>query len=360
MKRKIKIAFFIPTLNPGGTEHSFIKLANAMTDRIDCVQMVLCRREGALLSLLDNSVRVVDLGDKRFSLSFLPLVKYINKEEPDYLITGSNMHNEFVVLANMLSTNKTKVILTQRNYLNSELKSIPLYGSLYRQLMTFFYPKAYKVVAVSDGVLDMLKELHLAENATRIYNPFDIAHIQYQSQAEIIKAPSNFIIFVGRLVKVKNLTLLIDAFELLRKEDKTLSLCLVGDGVERSNLENYVVDRDLKDCVFFLGDKANVYPYIKRAKALVLPSLSESFGGVLVEALALGVPCVSTPTQGALEISNNGQFISLTSSFDDAEELKEKVMDVFKTPPCSTALMKRASMYSLKKSVSNYMDILVC
>ena len=354
---KKKVAIFIPTLNPGGTEHCFVKLANALVEKVNSVQLVLSRKEGVLLTMLNSSVELIDLGNRRFSTSFGPLVRYIKREQPDYLITGSNMHNEFVVCANIIARKQTKVIITQRNFLDVELRDIPIYGRLYGVLMRCFYPKAYKVVAVSDGVESMLKALKYDLDIVKIYNPFDIKRIKEFSQEEIIDAPENYIVYVGRLVKVKNLKLLIDAFELLKDEDESLSLCIVGDGVERSNLECYVAERGIGKSVYFLGNKANIYPYVNKAKALVLPSFSESFGGVLVESLALGVPCVATPTQGAQEISDNGKYITLTTDFEEPIDMKNKISSVINTSSSYDYLKERAEKYSVEVSLQGYLNL---
>jgi teichuronic acid biosynthesis glycosyltransferase TuaC len=105
-------------------------------------------------------------------------------------------------------------------------------------------------------------------------------------------------------VESKGMRELVDAFAALHARDAGLSLVLVGDGVMRSELEALVAARGLSGAVRVTGgvDPPDVARWIAAADAVVLPSWSEGYPNVLVEAIACGRPVVATDVGGAGEI----------------------------------------------------------
>jgi len=83
-------------------------------------------------------------------------------------------------------------------------------------------------------------------------------------------------------------------------------LVVVGDGPERGALEQRSAALGLSDSVLFAGQRANVAPYYGIADLFVLPSHSEGSPNVLLEAMAAGLPIVSTGVGGAVELVSDG------------------------------------------------------
>ena len=359
MKQVRKIAFFVPTLNIGGTEHSFVKLANAFIKKGERVQFVVSRKEGVLLKELFTEVQLIDLGNLRFSTSFFALKAYLERERPTHLITGSNMHNEFVVLVNRFSRYKTKVILTQRNFLDAEIQDIPIYGKLCKPLMKYLYPKADKVVAVSKGIKSFLNDFMPSLSVLQIYNPFDIREIMKKSCETLdLVLPPKYILFVGRFVEVKNLNLLLNSLALLVNEQPDIKLVMLGSGVILEQLRKEVKELSLEDRVVFIASLSNPYSVIKNADVLVLPSLSESLGGVLIEALALGTTVVATPTRGAKEVLNDGDFGYIASSFADKVAFSDLIFRALNKPLNPEKLRNRALCFDSDYVSDEYLKIL--
>lgn len=103
------------------------------------------------------------------------------------------------------------------------------------------------------------------------------------------------IIFAGRLIKEKNVNVLIKAVSLLKKDFPEICCCIVGDGPERKGLEKLTLDLGVKENVKFEGfqEYRTLIGKIKASKVLVLPSSREGFGMVVIEAFACGVPVVT-------------------------------------------------------------------
>ena len=142
-----------------------------------------------------------------------------------------------------------------------------------------------------------------------ISNGFDTDIFRPRPQAEMrralgIDADARVIIYVGRFVESKGMRELIDAFERLSRADPRLTLALVGDGVMRDELAALIASRGLTDRVLMPGgfEPAEVARWIAAADVLTLPSWSEGYPNVVVEAIACGRPVVATDVGGTREI----------------------------------------------------------
>lgn len=103
------------------------------------------------------------------------------------------------------------------------------------------------------------------------------------------------VIFAGRLIKEKNVDVLIKAISLLKKDFPEICCCIVGDGPERKALEKLTRELGVRENVIFEGfqEYRALIGKIKASKVLVLPSSREGFGMVVIEAFACGVPVVT-------------------------------------------------------------------
>lgn len=119
-----------------------------------------------------------------------------------------------------------------------------------------------------------------------------------------IDPSTRLILYVGRLVESKGLRELLAAFAALARSDPSVRLALVGDGVMRAELERLVESAELKDRVLLPGgmEPAQVAEWIAASDLLTLPSWSEGYPNVVVEALACGCPVVATDVGGTREI----------------------------------------------------------
>ena len=97
---------------------------------------------------------------------------------------------------------------------------------------------------------------------------------------------------------------------------------IIGDGVDRLKIERYIKEETMSDYVTLYGNQSNPYPYIKAADFFFLGSRYESWGIVMVEALTLGVPVVTTETSSAYEILEDKCFICTNNEQGIYQKLK--------------------------------------
>lgn len=178
----------------------------------------------------------------------------------------------------------------------------------YRQL----YGQA-RLIAVSDGVADDLRQMDIAARAVeRVYNPFDRQAIVRQSAEPAALPAGPYIVHIGRFAPQKRHDLLLDALRRLPPSHRLLLLCH-----DDPALQAMIADRDLADRVSVAGFQANPYPWIAGADLLVLCSDHEGMPNVLVEALLLGTPVVSTDCpSGPREVLQGGLYGALVRCGD--------------------------------------------
>lgn len=163
-----------------------------------------------------------------------------------------------------------------------------LYGTFLKSLY-----KNKNLVTVSQGVKEDLLAFGVKPKSIKtIYNPFDFAYIRKQSEAYPVKE-QEYVIHVGNFTPVKRYDILINAYYQSGIKPKLL---LIGDHSRESGVlvKQLINDLGLNDRIVLKGFQSNPFPYIKSAQALILSSDQEGFGMVLVEALILGTPVVST------------------------------------------------------------------
>lgn len=158
------------------------------------------------------------------------------------------------------------------------------------------------------------------------------------------KKDEKIILYVGRFHPIKGSTYLIDAVKNIN--DKNKKLLLIGRGEERNYLEELVKKFKIENIVTFVGRIPNkeVFEYMVASDVLVLPSLSEGFPNVILEAMASGLPIVATKVGGLPEIVNIGENGFLVEP-KNSEQIAEKISLLFK----DEKLRKRISRNNIEE-----------
>ena len=236
----------------------------------------------------------------------------------DRIMSESKLNNVFLVVHNTMS-HEYEVI--DGRLPDSEIKKI--------------YQKK-PVVCVSKGALDDFNGLFPGHKKTSyIYNPINIDFIKKSADSPVEVPYRDYIIHVGKFSKAKRHDFLIQAYF---KSDKKRALVLVGKGSEESKCMELVRNLGLEDRVFFAGFHSNPYPLIKGADLMVLTSDYEGLPTVLLEALALDKPVVSSNCKsGPSEILpkrnlyENADMMKLVEYLNsrDYQQFRTKISDKF-------------------------------
>jgi N-acetyl-alpha-D-glucosaminyl L-malate synthase BshA len=186
-----------------------------------------------------------------------------------------------------------------------------LASPLRKKINNFVLRHASQVISLTKDMWEKIKNDY---NIDSIVIPNGIDTSKYKLNRKKIR--QNFglknekiILYIGTLKPVKGVKYLIAAFKKISEEFPNTKLFIVGDGSERPKLEKLSKKLRLEDKVIFFGKKSNdeIPNFAIASDILVLPSLSESFGVTLLEAMAAGLPIVASKVGGVPEIIKEGR-----------------------------------------------------
>lgn len=356
-----RIALFVPSLNGGGAERVMVLLANGIAERGLPVDLVTLCSEGTYRNEVSPDVNVVNLSARRMLLSIFPLLKYLRKSRPFALISALDYANIIAVCAQKLSLVATRVVVTEHSTLSISCANADRgLGRLVPFLVRHFYKRAHGILAVSSGVADDLaRVLDIDREAIRVaYNPV-VTEKMITRSYETIDHPwladgqQPFILAAGRLTGAKDFPTLIRAFKKLRDTDD-VRLVILGEGSQREQLEKLVAELELEGTVLLPGFSDNPYAWMRRSALFVLSSAWEGFGNVLVEAMACGVPVVSTNCpSGPAEILENGKWGRLVP-VGDADALAKAMHDSL-TDAEPPSVITRSRRFDVSNAVDEYL-----
>lgn len=353
---KSRLLFYIPGLVDGGAERVMALLASHFAVRgHDVVLAVDFMAKGNNSPPLDASVRLVELAGGH-GMAMRRLARLLVEEKPQIAISAIASCNFKLAMAGLAARLKrherAAIILTYHGF--EEYKSGHMSWLGYAMLPVISR-LTQQTVAVSDSLCNDLKTRWKACPAKlrRIYNPVQFPELPEEPvTAQTLAARDNIVLAVGRLVAGKRFDLLIRAFAGIAAH--RASLVIVGEGPERARLQRLIADLGLSDRVQMPGFCQNPGPFYQQAKCFVMSSQKESFGLVLVEALAAGLPVVATDCGGPREILDAGRHGVLLASDPSADDLTMAMDEALMNPGAPGPRMQRAADFDMETGVRHY------
>lgn len=296
MKQNPRIVFIAPSLRSGGAERVIVTLANNLSQnfKVEIWLMVDSQVEYSIAEniFVDKSYTVVAKGG---ITRIVWLVNRLKKNKETVVISFMTKLNLYAILAAKLAG--VRVIVSERN---DPSKTI---SSKYNGIRELLYRYADKIVFQTNGAMGFFSE-KVQKKGCIILNPLrkDIPDI-YEG-----KRKTN-IVTVSRLHPQKNLRLMIDAFDEFRMEYCDYRLIIYGEGPMEQEIKTYTTEKGLADKVVFAGVDENVLQKIRDATMFVITSNFEGLSNALLEAMSIGLPCISTdsPPGGARMIIHSGE-----------------------------------------------------
>ena len=300
----MKLMFCIGEMKKGGAERVVANLSNYLIKHNEEVNIITTIK-GKSFYELDKKINLDGLDDDKLHKNFiiknkkrLKKLKAILKNKKPDIIVSFLPEPSYRVLFLKIFNRQLKVIVSVRNDPKVEYKS-----RINRLIMKLLYPLA-------DGFVFQTKEAQ-EYFSKKIQNKSVI--IPNTINEDFICEPYNgerekIIVTVGRLEEQKNHKMLIEAFSKLPEEFKEYKLIIYGEGSLRNKLEEQINELKLKNRVLLPGQVDNVKEKIYKASLFVLSSKYEGMPNALMEAMALGIPCISTdcPCGGPRFLIKNG------------------------------------------------------
>jgi len=287
---------------------------------------------------IPSNIKLVTLSKTKKSgiikLLELPFVawqvaRYIKENNIDLVMSFLYRPNYVNILAHIWGGSHKSIInirSTTSRYLSEGLP-----GKVNLFLIRLLFNNSDLIVSNSKGVDEDLKSLmNITTDTKVIYNPVDVELIH--SKKNIcedlnfnFKCNVKYIASIGRLIPLKRNKDLIDAFYRIQKTDTNLELIFLGDGILKNSLIEYCVSLGIDKKVHFLGNVKNPFYYLSESDLFVMNSEIEGFPNVLVEAMACGLPVISSDCKsGPREILEEEKY-GLLYPVGDVNVLIEKM-----------------------------------
>ena len=204
------------------------------------------------------------------------------------------------------------------------------------------YAQFDAIAACSQGCMDSFVGVNpdLRGKIFVVPNCHRFDQIQEKAKAEAIAFPQETvnIVTVARLGKEKGVERAVRAVVRLKQERSDFHYYIIGDGIQKEEIQRMIRQEGLSDCVTLLGEKSNPYGYLKAADLLWIPSYSEAAPLVIGEAVCLGTPILSTETSSAKEMIEKTGYGWVCENTEDAMVMRLKQI-----------LMNRTVLDTMKK-----------
>jgi glycosyltransferase involved in cell wall biosynthesis len=249
------------------------------------------------------------------------------------------------------------------NASGSDAYDLPFRNDWYKACSLYVLSAADRVIAVSQYIAKKISELGVSKEKIRLipngYNKIFRPFSQTIAREKLgLPQGKKILLCVGSLTEGKGHIYLLEAMKLIRKSRNDVTLLIIGSGDLETALRKRILQEGLDDSVFLVGEKVHgeIPLWMNACDVFVLPSLGESFGVVLIEALACGKPVVATHIGGIPEIISNDDVGVLVQPADPLA-LFEGLVVALSRKWLSERILDFASKYSLEKTIPSLLNV---
>jgi glycosyltransferase involved in cell wall biosynthesis len=338
----MNILHLIENLDRGGAQ---IRLINDLkfTDR-KCFHHVVCALDGAG----SWSYKITSLGIPVYILDGFYSVRTIYK-----LLKIIRQHNIDVIHTQLFFADLYGRIVGWLSRVNSIVSTVQ--ASVYEPDTVFLYSRKRRLidkytarmnkrfVAVSNFVKSSVhNRLHIRSQKIDVIpnyvdidelNKKDPVILEQLSRECSLKPGEVILITVGRLNPAKGIGYLLEALSSLISRYQHIKLLIVGDGPSRVSLETLAKEYDIQKHVRFLGERDDIKELLHLSNIFILPTLSEGMSLSLLEAMAVGLPCIASDIEPLREViihGRNGLLVGVKNSGNIRDAIQSLVIDIEK------------------------------
>ncbi|OBX24137.1 MULTISPECIES: glycosyltransferase family 4 protein [Bizionia] len=303
---KPKIAFIITSLTSGGAERVLSTLSNSFV--ADYQVTIITLYNVMPFYELDSRIKRISCKESynknmRFIDSLTnniymigSLYRILKKEQISVAIGFMTTTNIYTIIASKLA--RIPCLISERTHPDYD----PL-SDFWIKIRKKTYPYCTKLIVQTAGIKSYFTKFLNPDKLAIIKNPLADSLIAFRDES---LKKENIILSVGRLDPVKNQRLLIEAFS--EMEIDNWKIQIVGEGELRSELQALINDLNLEDSVELIGSVDCVHDYYNKARIFAFTSNFEGFPNALIEAMAFGLPCISTNCpSGPNEVIDDGE-----------------------------------------------------
>ncbi|MDO4869835.1 MAG: glycosyltransferase [Bacillota bacterium] len=283
-----RIFVIVNSLGGGGAQRVATIVASGLSEKYNVTLVIGKKRE--VEYPVSDKVEVLRIPIENLTrdsmIQYMKILKRVRKPAAciSFMFDGNRL--------NLSAEGPGKVICSERN--NPVKKNPQRFPETVAQ-----YEKADHVIFQSTTVRNLYEE-DIRARSTVLPNPVNIS-------CEADGVSREKIVTVGRLHEQKNQAMLIRAFAGFLKDHPGYELSLYGDGELREDLEKLARDLEIAGSVVFHGTVKDIPAHIKDARMFVLSSDYEGLSNALLEAMMMGLPCISTACEGSTDVIQSGE-----------------------------------------------------
>lgn len=375
-------------MDTGGAERVFSHLINGLVKDKHEIHLLLFDEK--ITYPLHEGLKIKTLSKERSSaflklleLPFLAskLKRYIKNHQIGTVISFLYRPN-YVNLISKLLGSMHKSIIGIRSTTSIFYTSLGLIGKINLFLIKTLFGRAELIISNSQGVkIDLDRHFHFSNEHIVIPNPVDLEFIEKYKTRDIngfdFRADKKYIISVGRLIPLKRNKDLIFALHEILDEAKEYEIIFLGEGDQRTCLEQIARELGIDTSVHLLGMVNNPYQYIGKSDIFVLNSETEGFPNVLIEAMACKIPVISTDCESGpreilapgtdfeyhladhIELAKYGILVPVKNQKLLSKALLKLIRDPELWKKYADAAYTRAQSYSKEVVLKDYFKVLL-
>ncbi|MDV7750679.1 glycosyltransferase [Enterococcus faecium] len=320
---KLKIMHLLQSDRFSGAENVVCQIIDLFRTDKD-VEMIYCSPKGPIeQSLRERNIEYFGI-DK---LVFSEVKRAIKTINPDII----HAHDVSAGVMAVVSASHRIPVISHMHVNNSDMSRTNMKTMLFAIISLRFR----HIFWVSNSSFDSYKfKKIVSKKSSILYNVLDKKAIIYKSKNAEIK-DSYDVVFVGRMQYQKDPLRLLSIIQNLKKEyNPNIRCALIGEGPMFEEVQNKISELDLLDNIDLKGFMSNPLGIVKNAKCMILTSRFEGTPMCALEALALGVPIISTPTDGMVDLINNGINGYLSDNNDEIAKCLAKVSSDIELREC--------------------------
>ncbi|WP_417273496.1 glycosyltransferase [Celeribacter halophilus] len=358
------VMLYVPTFSGGGAERVFVRIANFYVAEGYSVSFVVNRAGGPIESLLSPDIKIIEAGYDQSLRAIPALIRVLRHQRPRAVIsalTSANLAMVIAVRLARLSGVHPRLMICERNeFTTASRRFSPKKRRIFRTLVSLLYPLADKISGNASGVVDDLKDYVRASDGKFCMLPNPAPDAEQIALALTSPPPHPWFtenipvaVAMGRLVAQKDYPMMLKA---IAECKMPVRLLILGQGEERSALEELANTLGIQDRVDFVGFQMNRFDYLAHGKIFLLSSHSEGFPNALIEAISFGLPCVSTDCAGNGPKDILGQsFPEMLVPVGDYSAMAQAISDQIQKPTSPSRISALAERYTLSAISNQFM-----
>ncbi len=349
----MKIGFLIKNLSSGGAERATVSLANYFALHSQEVVIITFNGSSSFYPLEDLvTVHTADFGELEQSTSLkrifgsikriLKIRKLVKSQQLDILIGMSFAMTWYTVLATMFT--KTKSVGTERS--NPYRYKATKVNTFLRKFFYYF----------TDGYVFQTRRAAEFFGSKKKERDIIIPNAIFNETIYTLSPPAErkkIICATGRLIKLKRFDMLINAFAKIARRIPDYMLFIFGEGEEKNSLENQIENLGLKNRIILAGTDPQAVKFVNHASVFVLSSDYEGMPNALLEALAMGVPCVSTRCEMGPDELIEDRVSGILTDVGNCEQLSEAMLEIIENPDFAKKLSENGRKLLKTHSIDN-------